>query len=313
MLGNDFPNNLLEFEKRFYTEDKCREHLYKAEFPDGFICPKCGNKDFWWTKRKLLHCKNCGHQESLRTGTIMEGSKKPFMYWYRAIFLVAFQKVGISAKNLQNQLGFGSYQTAWCWLQKIRLSMRRINREPLKEEVEVDETEFGGSAEGKRGRGAENKELLAVSVEKNGKKLGRIRIEKVTDASYDSLLKFINDNVENGAIIKTDGWKGYEPLLKTKYNHIVLKKKKDKNLLPAVNLVISLFKRWTLGIHQGLVKGKHLQLYIDEFVFRFNRRKSKSRGKVFYRLLDQVISYKVKPYWEIVGRSKPNVPLKRVA
>ena len=138
MLFTDFPDNIIEFEEKFATEKACQDHLFRFKYPEGFQCPKCRYDKFWWTQRNLMHCRKCGHQTSLKSGTIMEGSKKPIKLWYRAIYLVAFQKIGISAKNLQIQLGFGSYQTAWSWLHKIRLCMRRIGREPLEKEVEVE-------------------------------------------------------------------------------------------------------------------------------------------------------------------------------
>ena len=166
MLYNDFPDNMIEFEEKFSTEEACRNHLFKFKYPDGFKCPKCKFAKFWWTEKDLMHCAKCGHQTSLKKGTIMEGSKKPIKLWYRAIYLVSFQKIGISAKNLQRQLGFGSYQTAWSWLHKIRLCMRRAGREPLNSIVEVDESYYGGKFEGKRGRGSENKSVIAIGVEK---------------------------------------------------------------------------------------------------------------------------------------------------
>jgi len=314
MLGDDFPKSLIEFEKRFATEKQCRDYLYKLKFPNGFICEKCGHNEFWWTKKDLLFCKECNHQTSLRTGTIFENSKKPLMLWYRALFLVSFQKVGISAKNLQHQLGFGSYQTAWSWLQKIRRSMRRIGREKLDGEVEVDEANWGGKSEGKRGRGAENKHFFAVGVEVGARnKIGRIRMELIEDASGPELSQFIYNNVNQESTVYTDGWRSYGILSNMKYKHEVIKNKDPDKVLPRVNLIVSQFKRWLLGIHQGIVSKKHLQLYLDEFVFRFNRRTSKSRGKVFYRLLQQSISYKATPYWRLVGRVAQHVPLRKSA
>ena len=312
MSDNIFPNNLLEFEAMFSTENQCRKHLFKMKYPDGFICPNCKNSEYWITDRSLLHCKECNHQTSLKAGTIMHGSKKPLKLWYLAFFFVSFQKSGINAKNLQNFLGLGSYQTAWTWLHKIRHSLRKEGREKLSTCVEIDESLFGGVSEGKRGRGAENKQLLVVAVEKTGKKIGRIRIEEIKDASADSLNAFINTNIEKQSLIKTDGWRSYSELSKNGYKHKIIKKKDDENILSSVHLVISQFKRWTLGLHQGLVKGKHLQYYLDEYVFRFNRRKSKSRGKVFTRTIEQAVSFKVTPYWKIIGRDKPDKPLEKL-
>ena len=299
-----FPDTLPEFERMFDTEAKCRDHLYRLKYPDGFRCPKCGGTAFWWTAKHLLSCKGCPHQESLRAGTIMQASKKPLFLWYRAIFLVSFQKTGISAKNLQRQLGFGSYQTAWSWLQKIRRAMRREGREKLFGEVEVDEAYYGGQTRGKRGRGSEHKQGFAVAVERKGKKqIGRMRMECILDCSAPSLQRFLYTNVARQSTLCTDGWSSYQNLLPEHYGHKVSKKNREENLLPAVHLCVSLFKRWMLGIHQGLVQKKHLQYYMDEFVFRFNRRTSASRGKVFYRLLEQAVRYPATPYRALVTAS----------
>jgi transposase-like protein len=313
MLGTDFPNNLIQFEEMFATEEKCLNHLFKARFPDGFICSTCGSTEFWWTQRQLLHCKHCGHQTSLRKGTVFEGSKKPLKLWYRAIFLVAFQKIGISAKNLQQQLGFSSYQTAWAWLHKIRLAMRRLNREKLIDKVEVDESFIGGHHEGQRGRGSENKTLLCIGLERDTSKkknqCGRIRIEIIDDASKNSIEDFIIENVDKEAIVVTDKWPSYNHINELIKKHLPQKSDKENDPLGGIHLVSSLLKRWLLGTHQGRVEKKHLQQYVDEFVFRFNRRKSKSRGKVFFRLIDECIVHTVKPYWQIIGREAPDIPL----
>ena len=231
----------------------------------------------------------------------MEASKKPLLLWYRALFLVSFQKNGISAKNLQNQLGFGSYQTAWTWLQKILRSMRREGREKLSGEIEVDEVYYGGKKKGKRGRGSENKQEFAIVVETEGKKIGRIRMECITDCRAESLQSFVYTAIEQQSTLITDGWKSHQGIEPEHYTHTVKAKKNEEDLLPSVYLCISLFKRWMLGIHQGLVQRKHLQFYLDEFVFRFNRRKSKSRGLVFYRFLEQVVCFPATPYRELVA------------
>lgn len=311
----DFPKTLIEFEKRFPDEKSCEEYLFKIKYPNGFICPKCGNTEYWLTTtHQLLHCKKCGRQTSLKAGTIMESSKKPLSLWFRAIFLIAFQKVGISAKNLQHQLGFGGYQTAWSWCHKIRNAMKREGRSKLFGYVEVDESLYGGKKKGKRGRGAENKQYFAIGVELGPKNsLGRIRIEVIEDASGSSLKTFIENNVKAKANVITDGWNGYNFLEDSDYEHSIVDTDDPDKKLPHIHLIVSLFKRWTLGVHQGSVSKKHLQLYLDEFVFRFNRRKSKSRGKVFFRLMQQVVVHKAKPNWRIVERLTPNIPLKKIA
>jgi transposase-like protein len=315
MNNNDFPKELIDFEEMFATEKACRDHLFSRKYPDGFICSKCGCSDFWWTKKQLMHCKNCGQQDSLRKNTVMESSKKPLLKWYRAIYLITVQKTGISAKSIQNLLGFKSYQTAWSWCHKIRKSMVRSDRTKLENKVVVDEAFIGGTQTGKRGRGSENKTLIAVAVEqKEPRKIGRIRIDVINDSSFPTLSKFLKQNAAPGSMIKTDEWKGYKPLENTKFDHESYPAKdKEKSPFYSVNLVISLLKRLQLGAHQGRISPKHLKNYLEEFVFRFNRRKSANRGKLFYRLLDQCIVTKSTPYWKIIGRIDPMKPLEKAA
>jgi hypothetical protein len=168
MLGDDFSKDLVQFEKRFGSEEQCCDHLYKTKFPVGLVCPKCRGKEYWWTARNLMHCKQCYHQESLRTRTVFKGSKKPLCVWYGALYFVVVNKNGISALALKRLMGFSSCQTTWPWLHKIRKSMRRVGRDTLEGTVEVDETCLGGSKPGKRGRGAEGKTLVCITLEKKG-------------------------------------------------------------------------------------------------------------------------------------------------
>ena len=313
MLGDDFPTNLIEFEKRFGTEEQCRDHLYRSKFTQGFICPKCGKKEFWWTARSLMHCKFCHHQESLRTGTVFEGSKKPLKIWYKTLYFVALNKNGISALALKRMMGFGSYQTAWAWLHKIRGMMKRSGREKLVGTVEVDETYLGGPKPGKRGRGAEGKALICIALEKKegDPKPGRVRMEVIPDACGETISNFVLRNVEMGATIRSDGLPSYRNLSEIGYQHdrVIEDKKKPESMMPALHLVISLAKRWIIGTMQGRISEKHLPIYLDEFVFRFNRRTSKNRGKIFYRLLDQCITSSPLPYWKIIGRVAADQPL----
>ena len=237
------------------------------------------------------------------------------MLWYRAIYLISFQKTGISAKNLQQQLGFGSYQTAWTWLHKIRSAMRRMNRDKLFGNVEVDETYVGGSFTGKRGRGSENKVIIGVCLERKGQKLGRVRMEILPDVTAASIKDFINVNIQKNSMILSDGLPSYQGIGDEGYMHRPVKstiKNKD-TLLSGIHLVVSLFKRFMLGTHQGRFSEKHLHLFLDEFVFRFNRRKSANRGKVFYRLIDEGIVHQALPYWRIIGRINQNTPLGNTA
>ena len=277
--------------RRFSTEKKCRDYLYRLRFPKGFVCPKCRNNKSWPIGDTLFECSKCGRQTSVIAGTIFQDTREPLRTWFTAIWWVTTQKNGASAIGLQQVLGLKSYKTAWTWLHKIRKAMVHPNRLKLTGKVEVDEAYIGGEERGgSTGRGTSNKVLVAVAVELlDGGKVGRSRISIVPDASGDSLVGFIKDNVEQGSKIVTDGWSGYAPLAKQSYEHEIHLKKTatdDEELLPHVHTIISLLKRWLLGTHQGAVSEKHLQSYLDEYVFRYNRRKSAKRGLLFYRLLE---------------------------
>ena len=284
-----------EFTNRFSSEEQCREYLYQLRWPDEFTCPKCGEKNGAWQVNSVLYtCKKCRHQTSVIAGTIFQDTRKPLKEWFTAIWWLTTQKNGASAMGLQRVLGLKSYTTAWTWLQKIRKAMVNPNRKKLLGTVEVDECYIGGEENGgKRGRGAtENKSIVVIGVElAEGKnQLGRVRMTIIPDVSANSLVgKFIKENVEPGSTVITDGWKGFSSLGDNGYTHIVPEKFKTddpENILPHVHIIVSLLKRWLLGTHQGAVQETHLQAYLDEYVFRFNRRKSADRGLLFYRLLE---------------------------
>ena len=223
----------------------------------------------------------------------MDSSKKPITYWFKAMWWFTTRKSGVNAVNLKDLLGFGSYETTWAWLQKLRRCTIRQGREKLSGDVEVDEFYIGGQKPGKRGRGSNGKTIVVAAVERKEKKTGRIRLKVIPDCSSDSLIAFIENNVEPGSTISTDGWKSYQPLPSQLYFHnpVVQAKAKDKDsVLSGVHLVASLVKRMIRGTHQGRFKPSYLQNYLDEYVFRFNRRTSRSVGKKFMRIVQQVIS-----------------------
>jgi transposase-like protein len=221
--------------------------------------------------------------------------------WY-----VTSQKTGTSALGLQHVLGLGSYKTAWAWLHKLRRAMVRPGRDRLSGRVAVDETYIGGLDEGHPGRQKSNKALVVVAAQENGKGIGRIRMKQIPDASADSLIPFIRESIEVGSVVHTDSWPGYFPVERNGYVHKVSflrgNKRKPSQLLPRVHRVVSLMKRWLLGTHQGAVSHEYLDYYLDEFTFRFNRRNSKSRGKLFYRLAQQAVAVEPIPYAQIVKR-----------
>ena len=288
----DYPKNLIELEKRFSTERACLEYLIQIRWPEGFQCPKCGHEKAWFTKRFLFHCEQCGLQTSPIVGTLFQDTKKPLALWFRAMWHVTSQKYGANALGLQRILGLGSYHTAWRWLHKLRRAMVRPGRDRLSGTIEIDETYIGGKKPGKRGRGAEGKALVVVMVDISGDKIGRIRLKCVKDASAQSLQAAIKESIKPGSELCTDDWKGYGDLPAIGYTHKVIRHDSvvGKNLLPSVNRVVALLKRWLLGTYQGATNLSHLDYYLDEYTFRFNRRTSRSRGKLFYRLVQQAIS-----------------------
>jgi len=301
----EYPMTFREFIKRFSTEEQCRDYLFELRFPNGFVCSKCGHKQYWKVGETLFTCMSCRHQTSVIAGTVFQDTRKPLTDWFIAIWWVTTQKNGASALGLQQVLGLKSHQTAWTWLHKIRKAMVNPNRTKLTGTVEVDETYIGGEAIGKHGRGAENKVLVAVAAELDGKKLGRCRMSIISDASSDSLHSFITENVEKDSNLITDGWSGYsgiENLGFTREIHLQKNEKDEEKLLPHIHTIISLLKRWLLGTHQGAVEPKHLQSYLDEYVFRFNRRKSAQRGLLFYRLLESAMQTKTITYTELTNR-----------
>lgn len=290
--GEDYPTTLLEFERRFATEEACRQYLVQLRWSEGFRCPRCRSGRSWFSARRgLLECGDCRYQVSPTAGTIFDGTRLPLTLWFRAIWLVTSQKSGVSALGLQGQLGMKRYETVWTMLHKLRRAMVRPERDRLSGRVELDETYVGGPEEGTRGRQTEAKSLVVVAAQENGRGIGRIRMRRIADASADSLTQFVEESVEPGSIVHTDAWLGYDRLQSKGYKHQITflhgNKKTPSELLPRVHLVVALLKRWLVGTHQGAVSREHLDYYLDEFTFRFNRRTSRSRGKLFYRLIQQ--------------------------
>jgi transposase-like protein len=243
-------------------------------------------------KRGLHWCCRCDYQVSVTAGTIFQNTRKPLQLWFNAIWHVVSQKNGVSARGLQRVLGMKRYETVWIWLHKLRTAMVRPGRDRLSGTVEVDETYIGGKKPGKRGRGAAGKALVLISVEDKGNCLGRIRLRHVADASAASLTPAVEESVQQGSVVRTDGWSGYVELASENYEHNVVKEEAHigDSLLPLAHRVAALLKSWLRGTHQGAIRPSHLDYYLDEFTFRFNRRTSHSRGKLFYRLIEQAMT-----------------------
>ena len=306
-MVEDYPRNLLELERRFSSDEACREYLIHLRWPNGFVCPRCQGEGGWTASRGRIVCSNCRHQTTVTAGTIFQDTRKPLPLWFRAIWLVTSQKNGVSAVSVQQALGLDTYLTAWTWLHKLRRAMVRPGRDRLVGRVEVDETFVGGKESNVDGRQTEQKSLVVIAAEEDGRGIGRIRLARIPDATRKSLHGFIAQAIEPGSTVHSDGLPAYRKLEAKGYRHevTVLIAHKDKDaalrLLPRVHRVAGLLKRWLLGTHQGRVSPQHLDYYLDEYTFRFNRRKSRSRGKLFYRLLQQAVQVDPAPYKSIVG------------
>lgn len=311
MLPTDLPQDLPSFLKRFGTDEQCRAYLFRVRWPDGFRCSACGHDRAWAHKARLIdECAACGKQHSLLAGTIFEQTKTGLARWFLAIYLVTSSKGGISAMELKRQMGLGSYQTAWSWLHKIRKAMVAPQRTPLSARVEADETYIGGPRPGRPGRGAGGKVKVAGAVEAGrgqarGRRLGRLRLALVADVSARSLEGFLAAAVAKPAIVATDGWSGYGGLGAKGYAHEPLTLAAswgDAALrLPAIHLVFGLAKRWLLGTHHGAVSAKHLPAYLDEFVFRFNRRTARSISHRFARVIEHAVQIRPTTYLALVA------------
>jgi transposase-like protein len=302
----EFPRNLAEFERWFATDEACREYLCRLRWPEGFRCPRCGHAKAWPVAKVRLECSSCGHQVSVTAGTIFQDTHKPLTMWFRAVWWVTTQKNGASALGLQRMLGFGSYQTAWTWLHKLRRAMVRPDRDRLGGRVEVDEMYWGAQEEGWQGREHGSKTLIVIAAQEDGRKIGRIRLGRVPDASAQSLEGFIAQSIEPGSAVHTDGWSGYSRLKGKGYRHEATLQTQmgvpgiEDDLLPRAHRVVTLLRRWLMGTHQGAISPEHLDYYLDEFTFRFNRRTSTHRGKLFYRLLQQAVAVDPAPYGTII-------------
>jgi len=290
----DYPNTYREFVKMFPDDSACAAFIQRLRWPNGFTCPICGTSSAAWNEsRNRLECPACQHQTYLTAGTIFDKTRTPLTSWFEAAWHVTTAKNGMSAKTLERTLGV-RYRTAWMMLQRFRVAMVASERKQLSGNVEVDETLIGGVQQGgKRGRGT-TKSIVVIAVEiKYPMGFGRVRMRYIPDASGDSLLSFVREVVAPGSVVHTDGWGGYNELPSYGYTREITVLSSSDDLahvsMPGVHRVASLLKRWILGTHQGSISEDHLQSYLEEYTFRFNRRNSRSRGLVFRRLLEQAV------------------------
>jgi len=262
----DFPKTIFEFNQWFPDEESCVKFLIQSRWPDGFICPRCGhNEYFWQNTRELLQCKFCGYQASPTAGTVMHRSKMPLKTWFHAAYLVSTLTPGMSALQFQRQVGISSYKTAFMMFHKLRAAMVRPGRDQLNGLVEVDETYVGGERPGRVGRGALGKVIVVGAVDIRGTSANRIRLQVIPNVTGATLITFIQANIAPGSTIKTDDWQGYSKVTEAGYQHII------STELTHIHRVFGNLKTWLIGTHHG-VSPQHLQAYLNEYTFRFNRR-----------------------------------------
>jgi len=270
--GIDYPRTLQEFDNWFSTERACIDYLFRQRWPQGFVCPVCHARKGWRIGVDLIRCAACRYNVSVTAGTIFQGTRKPLKLWFQAVWYVTSQKFGGNALGLQRVLGFGSYQTAWTWLHKMRRAMVRPGRDKLKGNIEVDETLVGGEDKGgKRGRGAGRKSIVVIAVEVHKPKgFGRIRMQRIPDASARNLIPFVNNSVVPESTVLTDSWRGYNGLEQFGYIHERVKLSDSGEpahvSMPGVHRISSLLKRWILGTHQGSISSKHLDYYRMRYI-----------------------------------------------
>ena len=310
--GVDYPRNYAELRAWFPDDAACLDYLEWLRWPEGFVCPRCGTPGHWRMGDGRFWCARCKQRISVTAGTIFHATRTPLTVWFAAAWYVTTAKNGVSAKTLHRVLGFGSYQTAWTMLHRFRTAMVRPGRDRLTGTVEVDETFVGGIRPGKRGRGAEGKTLVAAAVELlSPKGFGRCRLHVIPNVQAFILRLFLLDYVMPGSVVVTDGLSPYPAAIGGDYRHephIVAKSSDPAHVsLPGVHRIASLLKRWLLGTHQGAVEADHLQAYLNEFAFRFNRRRSEFRGLLFRRLLEQAVQVEPVSYRSLVVNpsSKP--------
>lgn len=321
VAGHDYPRSLGEFQSWFSSEEDCRDYLEWVRWPEGFVCPRCSNPGGWRLGDGRFRCMTCKSCCSVTAGTIFDKTRTPLTLWFRVCWEFATAKNGVSALAVQRELEIGSYQTSWAMLHRLRQALDPPGRDLLSGTVEVDETFIGGVEPGLTGgRARGKKSLVCVAVEVTPPKgFGRCRMAMIEDASAPTLRRFITTRVESGTTVITDGWTGYLSIGSSGYVHVrrsqqaaAARGEDPGGLLPGVHRVDALVKRWLLGTHQGAVEPAHLDSYLNEFVFRFNRRTSRSRGLLFLRVLEFSVKHDPVRYRQLVqhqrSRGTPPMP-----
>nr|WP_287451904.1 IS1595 family transposase [Rhodococcus sp. (in: high G+C Gram-positive bacteria)] len=305
--GSDYPRTYQEFREWFPDDASCVEYLADLRWPEGFVCPACGGIESWRTAKGLWMCVACGRKTSVTAGTIFHRSRTPLSTWFAAAWFITSQKNGVSALTVQRMFGFGSYETAWAWLQKFRRAMVRPDRDQLGGPdliVELDETFVGGISTGHPGASSEKLAIMVAVERVSARKLGRVRFRLSDAPGTLKLLDFATDTIVPGTLIRTDGARFLRKLPDLGYRHEYSNgyESEDRSQeLPGVHMVASLFKRWVAGTLHHKISEKHMPYYLDEYAFRFNRRTSAARGMLFYRLLQQSVNTDPHPLSELTA------------
>lgn len=310
--GIDYPRTYQEFRSWFPDDQACREYLAGLRWPNGFECPNCGCGGCWHVGRGLRMCVQCALKTSVTAGTIFHRSHTPLSTWFAAVWFVTSSKNGVSARGLQDALGFGSYETAWAWLHKLRRAMVRPDRELLGADpdviVELDQSFLGGRSTGKQGASSD-KIPITIAVERTAAgRLGRVRLEVAGKPGGLDMIEFATQVVAPGATIHTDGARMFPRLTALGYTHLAtpatkggIKVENPDTVMAGPHMVSSLLKRWTAGTLHYRLSYQHMPYYLDEFTFRFNRRNSRARGMLFYRLLQQAVDTDPHPLKDLIG------------
>lgn len=285
-----FPRTLGEFQRRFATERACLEYLAAVRWPTGFICPSCGHNEAWRMGLDLWRCKRCRKRASVTAGTVLHGSHLPLCHWFWAVYLMSTLTPGISALQLQRQLGIGSYRSALYMCRRLRRATVNPEREPLNGVIELDDAYVGGVEKGSVGRRTKTKKIVVVAVENRGDHAGRVRIQHLPALSWDLIRQFVATNITPGSEVHTDGvsfyrYSDWSPLGVSHIPRIQKTPERAGKFLPWVHQVIGNLKTWLRGTHHGRMEAPHFQEYLDEYTFRFNRRGVREHGFLTLLLL----------------------------
>jgi Transposase zinc-ribbon domain/ISXO2-like transposase domain len=288
VAGRDYPRTRDEFEAAFPHEDACARYLERLSWPDGFVCPACGAVgEPWRGSRRRLVCRRCQHQTSVTAGTLFQGTRTPLTHWFEAAWLIATADHGVSARHLQHHLGLASYETAWAMLHRYRRAMVRSGRPRLSGSVEIVTTVVGARGGGGAGAGRQAATVAAAVEVREAGELGRVRMQRTPGSAAADLAAFAGWAVEPGTLVRS-GRQDAAPLLADR-GYLTPTEPDEPPALAAGADVVARLHRWLAATHSGAVSAEQLDWYLDEFTFRFNRRRATHRGLLFYRLLEESV------------------------